>query len=164
MEERLNYLIDLLIEKDKVIAQLQKYYAETANSYDELKKATDGETVSELKEEIHNLKLRIKCLDSQNDDLQKENESLKNNKEAKILREENKTLHKRLDELTKENHHSDTPTEKQEQSDFYFETYNAAKDYLTRIYGNEASKLRTERDVEAFFIRHGKKLIIKNND
>lgn len=131
MEERLNYLIDLLIEKDKVIAQLQKYYAETANSYDELKKATDGETISELKEEIHNLELRI------------------TNEDTKKL----------LDNIAEEQKHS-----VQEESDYYFETYNAAKDYLTRTYGNEANKLRTEHDVEAFFIRHGKKLIIKNND
>lgn len=122
MEERLNYLIDLL---------------------------------SELKDEINNLQGQLERLKKRNEDLIEENETLKLN----AVREANEDTKKHLDEIAEEQNHS-----VQEESDFYFETYNAARDYLKKIYGNEANKLRTERDVEAFFIRHGKKLIIKNND
>lgn len=149
MEERLNYLIDLLIEKDKVIDQLRKYYAETAEEYDNLKKATNGETVKELKEEIHKLDFQLNRLETQYESLEKENAALKSEK---------------CEQESDNNPSYYTFDSPQEQSDCHFESYNAAKEFLVETYGDEALKLRTERDVEAFFIRHGKKLIIRSND
>lgn len=79
MEKRLSYLIDLLIEKDKVISEQARYYAELSEEYNRLKRETDGNTVGELKNEIHNLKIQLERLEFQYDDLKKENDVLSKN-------------------------------------------------------------------------------------
>lgn len=95
-------------------------------------------------------------------------ERKENNKLHELLLKKKEELDKYtnvINDLEKENEFLKNQLyEKPLNNNYYFDSYDAAKKFLCDTISIKETELNTEHDIEAAFVRRGKKLIIKNND